>query len=331
MPPKYGPKCIIDAPLFGDLPVSFSSSCRYILDHLGLQDGACRDFVKCIKINRETIMIVVTGGAGFIGSALIWELNEAGHKQIVSVDELGQGEKWRNLVKRDIAYNIEIDRLFPWIEDNIDQVSAIFHMGACSSTTEKDADFLMSNNFGYTKKLWDICTVHDVPFIYASSAATYGAKEDNFDDDHQSIADLRPINKYGWSKQLFDRWAITQTKCPKHWYGLKFFNVYGPQEYHKGSQASVVFHAYPQIKLEGTLKLFKSYKDDVNHGEQSRDFIYVKDVVSVMRHLLENKETAKSGVYNLGTGEARTFADLGRSVFESLQKERKVPLDRNAR
>lgn len=266
-------------------------------------------------------MIVVTGGAGFIGSALIWALNEAGHKQIVSVDQLGEGEKWRNLVKRDIAYNLEIDELFPWLETYGKEVSAIFHMGACSSTTEKDADYLMSNNFHYTQKLWQFCTVHDVPFIYASSAATYGAKESDFFDDHELVGSLLPINKYGWSKQLFDRWAIAQKSSPSHWYGLKFFNVYGPQEYHKGSQASVVFHAYPQIKHQGSLKLFKSYKEGFEHGEQLRDFVYVKDVVSVMKHLLDNKSKAKSGIYNLGTGEARSFADLGRAVFQSLNKE----------
>ena len=268
-------------------------------------------------------MIVVTGGAGFIGSALIWALNEAGEKQIVSVDTLGSDEKWRNLVKRDVAFNINIDELFPWLEKNGEEVTAIFHMGACSSTTERDADYLMSNNVHYTQKLWDFCSVHNVPFIYASSAATYGSKEDNFNDDHKDIGSLIPINKYGWSKQLFDRWAIAQKKAPKHWYGLKFFNVYGPQEYHKGSQASVVYHAFPQIKDKGLLKLFKSYKEGFKDGEQLRDFVYVKDVVKVMTHLWQNKDKAKSGVYNLGTGSARSFADLGRSVFTALNKEAK--------
>lgn len=266
-------------------------------------------------------MIVVTGGAGFIGSALIWGLNEDGISQVVSVDELGTEDKWRNLVKRDIAFNLGIHQLFPWLEENGHQVTAIFHMGACSSTTEADADFLMTNNVQYTQKLWSFCCTHDIPFIYASSAATYGGKEDQFTDDHDEISHLRPINKYGWSKQVFDRWALAQTVKPRYWYGLKFFNVYGPCEYHKGSQASVVYHAFPQIKNHKSLKLFKSYREGIPHGEQQRDFVYVKDVVKVMLHLWKRRDTAPSGIYNLGTGTPRSFSDLGRAVFSALDIE----------
>ncbi|SMF66588.1 ADP-glyceromanno-heptose 6-epimerase [Pseudobacteriovorax antillogorgiicola] len=268
-------------------------------------------------------MIVVTGGAGFIGSALIWALNEIGEQQIVSVDKLGMGEKWRNLVKRDVAFNLSIDEFLPWLEKNGDQVEAVFHMGACSSTTERDADFLMSNNVHYSQSLWSFCARKDIPFIYASSAATYGSKDNDFSDQHNQIDSLRPINKYGWSKQLFDRWALHQVSSPSQWFGLKFFNVYGPQEYHKGSQASVVFHAYPQIKHSGSLKLFKSYKEGIGHGEQMRDFVYVKDVVNVMIHLWQNGKQGQSGIYNLGTGQARSFADLGRAVFSALNTEEK--------
>lgn len=266
-------------------------------------------------------MIVVTGGAGFIGSALIWALNQAGHKQIVSVDQLEKGEKWRNLVKRDFAYNVTIDDFPKWLNDHGSKVTAVFHMGACSATTEQDADFLMSNNVHYTRMLWDFCTEKDIPLIYASSAATYGSLEENFCDEHSSIERLLPINKYGWSKQVFDRWAIAQSSSPKSWYGLKFFNVYGPQEYHKGGQASVVYHGFPQVKDNKSLKLFKSHREGIAHGMQKRDFVYIKDVVKVMIHLWQNHHKAESGIYNVGTGQARPFKDLGLSIFKALQVE----------
>ena len=274
-----------------------------------------------LRLNwRYSIMIVVTGGAGFIGSALIWQLNEAGYEDIVVIDQLGLGDKWKNLLKRKFTNVLSIEEGLDWLIDNAEQVDVMFHMGACSSTTERDADYLMSNNLHYSMDLWNICVQEDIPFIYASSAATYGSEERIFNDEHDSVIKLKPINKYGYSKYLFDRWALGQDKTPPAWFGLKFFNVYGPQEYHKGSQASVVFHAYPQIKEGGKLKLFKSHRKDIADGMQMRDFVYVKDIVKVMQHLWEKRDNAKSGVYNLGCGKANSFLDLGKAVFSALDK-----------
>ena len=264
-------------------------------------------------------MILVTGGAGFIGSALVWKLNEMGYKDIVVADRMGLGNKWKNLVKRQISYVLHKDQLFDWIKEENPEIEAVFHMGACSSTTERDADYLMDNNVQYTRRLWKYCTEKNIPYIYASSAATYGSLEDNFVDAHSEVESLKPINKYGYSKQMFDEWAIRQNKTPPFWAGLKFFNVYGPQEYHKGGQASVVHHAFPQIKENGTLKLFKSYRDDFKDGEQQRDFVYIKDIVDIMVHMFREQSTVKSGLYNLGTGKARSFVDLGRAVFKALE------------
>ncbi len=266
-------------------------------------------------------MILITGGAGFIGSALVWGFNQGGHRDIVVLDRLGLGDKWKNLSKRQISYAVPKDQFHSWLEvDQHPPIQAVFHLGACSSTTERDADYLMDNNVLFTKRLWDYCTTQRIPFFYASSAATYGAEEECFLDDHSRIEGLRAINKYGWSKQLFDAWAIRQQKTPPHWYGFKFFNVYGPQEYHKGPQASVVHHAFPQVRDTGRLRLFKSYRPDIEHGHQRRDFVYVKDVVNVLLHFYQHHKQIPSGVYNLGSGEARSFADLGRAVFSALEK-----------
>jgi len=265
-------------------------------------------------------MIIVTGGAGFIGSALIWKLNEKGLTDIVVVDHMGTGTKWKNLVKRQISDIIHKDRFFDWLEElpKGRRIEAIFHMGACSSTTESDMDYLVENNLHSSMRLWEFATKHKIPFIYASSAATYGSGENGYKDDPKKISSLRPINQYGYSKHLFDSWVLGQQQKPPFWAGLKFFNVYGPQEYHKGSQASVIYHAFPQVKEHGVLKLFKSYRPDYGHGEQKRDFVYVKDVVDVMFHLFQTRRIAVSGIFNLGSGRARSFADLGRSVFKSL-------------
>ncbi len=269
-------------------------------------------------------MILVTGGAGFIGSALVWGLNQRGYRDIVVVDHLGLGAKWQNLSKRELDYVVPKDQFFSWLETegHRQSIEAVFHLGACSSTTERDGDYLMQNNVLFSKRLWDFCSDRAIPFLYASSAATYGAEEHNFSDAAERTADLRPINKYGWSKQLFDGWALRQggVKAPPSWFGFKFFNVYGPNEYHKGSQASVVYHAYPQVQERGKLKLFKSYRPDIAHGEQRRDFVYVKDVIKVLLHFWEKSSQIPSGVYNLGTGEPRKFIDLGQAVFDSLGK-----------
>lgn len=269
-------------------------------------------------------MILITGGAGFIGSALVWALNERGIHNIIVADHLGLGNKWQNLAKRRLDYVVPKDQLFSWLDESgHPRFEVVFHLGACSTTTERDADYLMQNNVLFTKKLWDYCAQRDIPFLYASSAATYGAEEKTFLDDHEQIPELRPINKYGWSKQLFDAWAIKQSVSPPFWYGFKYFNVYGPQEYHKGPQASVVYHAFPQVRDRNSLRLFKSYRPDIDHGEQQRDFVYVKDVVKVMLHFWKQHRLIPSGLYNLGTGQARSFADLGRAVFAACDRKPK--------
>jgi len=271
-------------------------------------------------------MIIVTGGAGFIGSALVWKLNQKGIDDILVVDHLDHGIKWKNLVKRRLTDILHKDEFMEWLDSKPKglEIEAIFHMGACSSTTETDVDYLIKNNLHYSMRLWNYCVKHKIPIIYASSAATYGGGEQGFSDSPKVIPTLRPINPYGYSKQLFDAWVLRQKSTPPFWAGLKFFNVYGPQEYHKGGQASVVLHAFPQIKEKQSLKLFKSYREDVKHGDLRRDFVYVKDVVDVLYHLLQVRRVAVSGIYNLGSGKARTFADLGRSVFQalSLKKEK---------
>lgn len=268
-------------------------------------------------------MIVVTGGAGFIGSLLIWKLNQLGRTDIIVVDALRTGDKWKNLVKRQIWGVIHKDQFLSWLEraPEAKQIEAVVHLGACSSTTERDVDYLNANNTQYSMALFAYCRDRSIPFVYASSAATYGNGEYGYGDDPTGIPHLRPINPYGWSKQLFDAWALKQKTTPPFWCGLKFFNVYGPNEYHKGSMQSLVAKAVPQIQAEGLLRLFKSYREGIDHGEQQRDFVYVKDVVDVMVHLLENTKTAKSGIYNLGAGEARSFADLARAVFIAMKRE----------
>ncbi|MEY4632355.1 MAG: ADP-glyceromanno-heptose 6-epimerase [Pseudomonadota bacterium] len=267
-------------------------------------------------------MIVVTGGAGFIGSAFVAHLNEEGQRDIVVADEFGTGHKWRNLAKRQITYALHKDELLSWLgtKTRPAAIQAIVHMGACSTTTEKDVDYLIRNNFNYSVELFQYAAREKIPFVYASSAATYGMGEHGYSDDPQLLSRLRPINPYGYSKHLFDQWVLKQRERPPFWAGLKFFNVYGPQEYHKGGQASVVFHAFPQVRDRGILKLFKSYKDGIGHGEQRRDFVWVKDVVQVISHFMRPNEAAKSGIYNVGSGEARSFADLGRAVFAAVGK-----------
>lgn len=266
-------------------------------------------------------MIIVTGGAGFIGSALVWRLNQEGISDIVVVDRLGNGPKWKNLNKRRVAAFVHKDELFDWLEGDgaRESIDAIFHMGASSATTETDVDYLVRNNINYSVRLWNYCAQYGIPFIYASSASTYGAGEHGFDDDPSGVPVLRPEHPYGFSKQKFDDWVIRQERTPPFWAGLKFFNVYGPQEYHKGNQSSVIFQFLPQVKNTGTIKLFKSYKEGVADGEQKRDFVYVKDCVDVIWHLYKNGGTrAESGIYNVGSGKARSFADLARAVFQAM-------------
>ena len=261
-------------------------------------------------------MIIVTGGAGFIGSAIVWELNSRGESDIIIVDELGTDNKWKNLVglkfEDFINKNVFLDQV---LTGKHPEVESIIHMGANSSTTEKDADSLLSNNYEYTKKLAEFCLWNDIKFIYASSAATYGDGSLGFDDDLNLTMKLRPLNMYGYSKNLFDIWAIRHDAF-KEIVGIKYFNVYGPNEYHKGDMRSVVHKAFEQVRDTGKVKLFKSRNPEYNDGEQKRDFIYVKDAVNMTLHFLEHKE--KSGLYNVGSGKARTWNDLVTALFKSL-------------
>ncbi len=264
-------------------------------------------------------MIVVTGGAGFIGSALVWKLNQLGKTNIIIVDELGKDEKWKNLVG--LKYEDFVNKL-EFIEQILDDVvpysvDAIIHMGANSSTTEKDADHLMDNNYHYTKELAKYCVEKNIRFIYASSAATYGDGHLGFGDDENLITGLRPLNMYGYSKQLFDLWA-KRNHILDRIVGIKFFNVYGPNEYHKADMRSVVHKAYEQVRDAGKVRLFKSLNPKYKDGEQMRDFIYIKDAVDMTLYFLDKPD--KNGLYNVGAGKARTWNDLVISLFNSLGK-----------
>ncbi len=265
--------------------------------------------------------IVVTGGAGFIGSCVVGALNEKGIEDIIIVDNIATTEKWLNMRNKRYTEYIHkrkfLDRL-----PELEGVTAIIHMGAQSSTTEKDFDYLWSNNFEYTKALWNYCSEKQISFIYASSAATYGAGECGF-DDRMNIDELRPLNAYGYSKQLFDMWVKHQaTTAPKQHVGLKFFNVYGPNEYFKGSMASMVFHGFNQIKEKGSIGLFKSYHPDYEDGGQLRDFVYVKDICKVIMWMLDNPDV--SGLFNVGTGKAQSFYELVSAIFEALGLEKNI-------
>lgn len=273
-------------------------------------------------------MIIITGGAGFIGSSLVWALNQKAYEDIVIVDALRDGTKWKNLVKRKFTQILHKDELFTWLQDtkNASAVEAILHMGACSATTEMNMDYLLKNNVQYSMRLFEFCAQAKIPFVYASSAATYGLGEIGYKDESQVAQQLRPINPYGYSKQLFDLWALKQKQTPLCWYGLKFFNVFGPNEYHKEGMRSLVAKAYPQVLKQGQIKLFKSYLENYAHGEQMRDFIYIKDVVKVCLHFLE-KKPKQSGLFNVGTGKSRSFVDLGKAVFSAVDKNQKADFE----
>ncbi len=264
-------------------------------------------------------MIAVTGGAGFIGSAIVWKLNEQGHNNIIIVDELGMADKWKNLVGLKFQEFIHKDDFISMVVDDTLNfpLEAIIHMGANSSTTEKDADHLFSNNYLYTQELAKYCLQKNIRFIYASSAATFGDGTLGFDDDESKFEMLRPLNMYGYSKQLFDLWAKKNDVLNKI-VGIKYFNVYGPNEYHKADMMSVVHKAYEQIRDTGSVKLFKSLHPDYKDGEQMRDFIYVKDAVDMTLYFLENRD--KNGLFNVGTSESRTWNDLVTSIFKAMDK-----------
>lgn len=273
-------------------------------------------------------MIIVTGGAGFIGSNIVAELEAQGYKDIVVVDWLGTEDKWKNIAKRELAAIVAPENMFEYINKNKEQIEAIIHMGAISATTEKDVDLIIRSNFELSWKLWEFCRDNNKQFIYASSAATYGDGSLGFVDrsDLEYLNQLHPLNPYGWSKILFDRKVsrevLEKRGTPKQYAGLKFFNVYGPNEYHKGGQKSVVAHIFPDVKIGNEVKLFKSYNSKYKDGEQLRDFVWVGDCVSVVMWLLKNPNV--SGLFNVGTGQARTFYDLAKATWTAMGKEPKI-------
>jgi len=261
-------------------------------------------------------MIVVTGAAGFIGSCLVGHLNSEGYRDIVLVDKFGSAEKLPNYENKTFTEKVERDEFFDWLDEHEERVQFIFHIGARTDTTEFDRDIFEKLNVSFSKEIWKRCVQYGIPLVYASSAATYGLGEHGYEDRHDVVDQLKPLNPYGDSKNEFDQWALAQEEKPYFWAGLKFFNVYGPNEYHKGRMASVIFHAHRQIKETGKVKLFRSHHPDYKDGEQLRDFVYVKDVVKVCQFLMENRKV--SGLFNLGTGKARTFVDLANATFAAL-------------
>lgn len=258
--------------------------------------------------------IVVTGGAGFIGSCVVRTLNDMGINDIYIVDNIMSTEKWMNMRNKTYIEYIHRSDFLQRI-NTIDDITHIIHMGACSATTEKDFDYLWKNNVEYTKTLWNYCADKNISFIYASSAATYGDGEQGF-DDNIDISLLRPLNGYGYSKQVFDLWTLKQENHPKQYVGLKFFNVFGPNEYFKGSMASMVFHGFNQIKENGEIKLFKSHNPNYTDGGQLRDFIYIKDICSAISWFMQHEDV--SGIYNMGTGVTHSFKELAEATFEAL-------------
>lgn len=269
-------------------------------------------------------MWIVTGATGFIGSALVWELNQRGEKNLILADHIAPEKRPGSLRGRDFKKFILADDLFSelakadWAKD----IRGVYHMGACSTTTETDEAYLRRNNTEYTQKIWEFCTKMKIPMVNASSAACYGDGQKGFDDAGDS-REFKPLNLYGWSKLNFDIWADRQTVTPPNWWNLRFFNVYGPNEYHKGDQASVVFKAFQQISEAGKLRLFKSHNPKYRDGEQLRDFVYVKDVTRWMVEIMNGRKV-KSGVYNMGYGQARTWLDLAKNTFSNMGREMKI-------
>jgi ADP-L-glycero-D-manno-heptose 6-epimerase len=275
--------------------------------------------------------IIVTGAAGFIGSCMVRYLNDKGYSNLILADDFGVEEKRKNWESKGYAHIVERYNLFDWLQEHRNNISIqiIIHLGARTDTTEFDYAIHEELNLQYSKDVWQYCTANNVSLIYASSAATYGSGEHGYSDDHALIEKLQPLNPYGISKNEFDKWAVLQTEAPPCWAGLKFFNVYGPNEYHKERMASVIWHSFNQIKKNGTVKLFKSHKQGFNDGEQLRDFIYVKDVTGVIGWMMDAMihglwSVDKNGLYNLGTGKARTFDDLVKATFAGLDKEPQI-------
>ncbi|MFI5204657.1 MAG: ADP-glyceromanno-heptose 6-epimerase [Flavobacteriales bacterium] len=267
-------------------------------------------------------MIVVTGAAGFIGSCLVSKLIAEGYKDVVVVDDFTHPEKAANLTGKTLTAKVNRTDFFSWLDNNHRMVQFVYHIGARTDTAEFNVELLNELNLRYTQQVWKKCVEYGLPLVYASSAATYGLGEHGYNDDHSIVTKLKPLNPYGISKNDFDIWALEQPQKPYFWCGIKFFNVYGPNEYHKGRMASVILHAFNQIKEKGSVKLFRSHKPEFKDGEQLRDFIYVKDAVDVLFYFLNHRD--KSGIYNLGTGKARTFYDLASNVFTAQHKKPEI-------
>ena len=267
--------------------------------------------------------ILLTGAAGFIGSYLLSYLNKLGYRDIIIADDFSEEDKWFNFDAKDFTAKIDRALLFNWLEENSPAIDFVFHLGARTDTTEFDYAVHEELNVAYSKKIWEYCAAKQIPLVYASSAATYGAGEKGYRDDHALVDQLQPLNPYGVSKNEFDKWALKQNQHPPGWAGLKFFNVYGPNEYHKARMASMVFHGYQQVRKTGRVRLFKSHRPDYQDGQQLRDFIYVKDVAAVCVWLFSQMSSgawkeAQNGLYNLGTGAARSFDDLEKAVFAAM-------------
>lgn len=271
-------------------------------------------------IGKDKI-ILLTGAAGFIGSYLLGFLNKQGYKNIIIADEFDEEDKWFNFDSKEFIEKVEREALFDWLKENKPAVSFVFHLGARTDTTEFDYSIHEKLNVVYSKNIWNYCVANNIPLVYASSAATYGSGELGYNDDHELVEKLHPLNPYGVSKNEFDKWVLQQAQDnqPPFWAGLKFFNVYGPNEYHKGRMASVIFHSFNQVRSTGKVKLFKSHRPDFKDGQQLRDFIYVEDVAKVCSWLMDS--SVPSGLYNLGTGKARTFEDLAKATFAAMGKE----------
>jgi ADP-L-glycero-D-manno-heptose 6-epimerase len=269
-------------------------------------------------------MIVLTGAAGFIGSCYWAELLALGRKDIIIVDEFSAGQKQHNLDHKSFQLKIHRDIFLNWWRKSEVDVEAVIHIGARTDTTEQSIALFDRLNLNYTKAIWKLCAERQIPLIYASSAATYGLGEHGYIDSHDIVPKLQPLNPYGRSKNDFDQWALQQTETPPFWAGLKFFNVYGPNEYHKGRMASVIFHTFKQVQATEKMKLFRSHRPDIQDGYQSRDFIYVKDVIQVIEFLRKGAAQLPSGLYNLGTGQARTFLDLVTATFVAIDKQPQI-------
>ena len=272
-------------------------------------------------------MIVITGSAGFIGSALAARLNEDRFFDLVLVDDFSRPDKGANHVNLTFSQKVDRNDFFEWLDLNESQVQFVFHLGARTDTTEQDRSIFDELNLNYSQQVWNRCTDFGIPLVYASSAATYGGGELGYKDSHELVSQLKPLNPYGESKNDFDQWALKQNelgKAPYFWAGLKFFNVLGPNQYHKGRMASVVFHTFNQVTATGAMKLFRSHREDYTDGGQTRDFVYVKDLTEVCLFLMHHRKSESNGLYNLGSGQARTFLDLAHATFDAMGQERNV-------